>query len=82
MTLRENPKYSVGLKAFRDQCVDFFKNENAAKYVRDMMTSIGKIVYDEIYVYIWFICIYNVFLIFITLANLYILQKILKTLEK
>jgi hypothetical protein len=72
---------SSGLAAIRDQCMALFKSENAAKYLREFLAHVGRAVYDEIYVYIWFICIYNVFLIFITLANLFMIQRVARTLD-
>jgi hypothetical protein len=63
------------MKNIRDSCIEFFQNEDTRKNVRDIIKPIVNIIYNEIYVYIWFICIYNVFLIFIVLANLFLLLK-------
>ena len=36
-------------------------------------------VYNDIYIYVWLICIYHVFLILMIIINLYLLSKILAT---
>uniref|UniRef100_A0A6C0JI96 Uncharacterized protein n=1 Tax=viral metagenome TaxID=1070528 RepID=A0A6C0JI96_9ZZZZ len=66
------------MKNIRDTCIDFFKNEDIRKDVKEMVKPIVQIVYNELYLYIWFICFYNVFLIFIILANLFLLLKLLR----
>jgi hypothetical protein len=56
----------------------FLENEDIRRYVKEMTSSIVGIIYNEIYPYIWFICIYNVILIFVSMANLYINIRIWK----
>ena len=51
----------------------FFKKENIKNLSKEIIRPIVNIIYDELYPYIWFLCIYHVFLIFITLANLFLL---------
>ena len=53
----------------QDSCIEFFKKEDIQRYIKDCMSPLVGIIYNEIYPYIWFICMYNVFLIFLTLAN-------------
>jgi hypothetical protein len=48
------------------------------KEIKEFITSIFQMFYNEIYIYIWFICIYHVFLIFIILANLFLLLHLLR----
>ena len=55
---------------------DFFLTEDLGRYIKQFVKPIVQNVYNEIYTYIWFICIYNVFLIFITLANLILVYKL------
>ena len=64
------------MKSIRDTCIDFFKNEDIKKDVKDMVRPIVEMVYNEIYWYVWLICIYHVFFIVIILANLYLLLKL------
>lgn len=63
------------MKNIKDTCIDFFKNEDIKRDFREMFTPVVNIVYNELYIYIWFICIYIVFLTFIILANLFLLLK-------
>lgn len=74
------------MKSIRDTCIDFFKNEDIKRDVKAMILPIGGMIYNELYPYLWFICIYNVFLIFIVLANLILLLQLLrgrpKTIDK
>jgi hypothetical protein len=55
---------------------DLFITEDFNRYMRQFVKPIVNNIYNEFYVYIWFICIYNVFLIFFTLANLILLYKL------
>ena len=55
---------------------DFFLTEDLSRYIKQFVKPVVQNIYNEIYTYIWFICIYNVFLIFITLANLVLLYKL------
>ena len=55
---------------------DFFLTEDLSRYIKKLVKPIVLNIYNEIYTYIWFICLYNVFLIFITLANLILLYKL------
>ena len=65
------------MKNLRDNCMAFFQNESIKREIFDFVRPIVKIVYNEIYLYVWFICIYSIFLILITLANMFLLFKIL-----
>jgi hypothetical protein len=58
-----------------DVLTSFFQKEDIKKMSKEIIKPIVNIIYDEIYPYIWFICIYNVFLIFITLANLFLVIR-------
>lgn len=67
------------MKNIRDQCIEFFKNEEICKNIREMLKPLVTIVYNELYLYIWAICLFNIFLIIIVLANLYLLFRIIQT---
>ena len=58
-----------------DSYIDFFQKEDIKQYIKEIIRPIVNIIYYEIYPYVWFICIYNVFLIFLTLANMILLLK-------
>ena len=60
----------------RNVLVDFFKNEDIKRDVKDVIKPVVTFIYDEIYVYIWLICLYNVFFILVVLAILYLLIKL------
>ena len=66
------------MKTVKDTCIEFFQNEDIRKDVQEIIKPIVQIIYNEMYVYIWFICIYNVFLIFIIVANLFLLLRLLQ----
>ena len=66
------------MKSIRDKCIDFLKNEDTKRDVKEIIKPIVHIIYNEIYIYIWFICLYNVFLLFFDLANLFLMIKLLQ----
>jgi hypothetical protein len=65
------------MKSLRDICFELFENEDIKKDVKDMMKPVIQFIYNEMYIYLWFICIYHVIFIVIVLANLYLLLKLL-----
>jgi hypothetical protein len=67
------------MKNIRDTCIEFFQNEDIRKDVKEMLKPFVQIIYNELYLYIWFICFYNVFFIFIVLVNLFLLLKLLRS---
>ena len=64
------------MKSIRDSCVEFFQNEEIKKDIREIIKPIVDTIYNEINIYIWVICFYNVFLVFIILANLFLILKL------
>ncbi len=62
--------------------IDFFQNEDIKKNIKETLKPLVQILYNEIYIYIWFICIYNIFLLLAILANLYLLIRLLKMNQK
>jgi hypothetical protein len=66
------------MKNLRDTCIDFFKDETTKQDVKEMMKPIFSMIYNEIYIYIWIIAVYNIFFIFMILALLVILSKLLQ----
>ena len=70
------------MKNLRDTCIEFFKNEDLQKQVKEVIKPVGNMMYNEIYPYVWFICIYNVFLLFIILANLFLMIHLYQTVRK
>ena len=70
------------MKNIRETFIDFFKNEDIKRDVKDIIRPIGTILYNEIYIYLLLICIYHIFFIFIVLANLFLLLKLLNKVNK
>ena len=62
--------------------ISFLKNEEVTQYIKNLVGPLGTMIYNEVYVYMWFICIYNVFLIFLVLVNLVLLLKLLRNRDK
>jgi hypothetical protein len=57
-----------------DACLSYLKTDESKRYLKDnIIQPVGQIIYNEWYIYLWLICIYLVFLIFIVLANLILL---------
>ncbi len=68
------------MKSFMDTCIDFFQSEDMKKNMKGIIQPIGSMVYNEIYPYIWFLCIYLVLLTFLVLAILFLLLRVLNQL--
>lgn len=64
------------MKSIRESCVEFFQNEEIKKDIREIIKPIIDTIYNEINIYIWIICFYNVFLVFIILANLFLMLRL------
>lgn len=64
-------------KTLKDNCVELLKSEDTRKYIRELIRPICQIIYNEIYVYIWFICFYNFIILFLLIFNLYLLFRFL-----
>ena len=63
------------MKNIRDTCSDYLKKEAIKRDVRAVIQPIGILIYNELYVYLMFICIYHVFIALILLTILYILLR-------
>jgi len=70
------------MKTIRDTCIEFFKNEDIKQNLQEIIKPVVDIIYNEVYLYLWFICIYIVFLTFIILANLFLLIRLLRQLQE
>jgi len=64
-------------KNIKKSCIDFFQNEDIKLYIREVMKPLVDIIYNEIYIYIWILCIYNIFLFFFILAIFFLILKII-----
>lgn len=63
------------MKNIRDTCIDYLKKEDIKRDVRAVIQPIGILIYNELYVYLMFICIYHVFIALVLLTILYILLR-------
>ena len=52
---------------------EWLKNEDIQSNFRKASSVVVKAIYNEIYIYIWFICVYNIFLLIVVVINLYLL---------
>jgi hypothetical protein len=66
------------MQNIRETCLQFFQNEDIKRDVQEMIRPIVGIMYNELYPYLLLLCIYNIFLFFIVLANLVILLRLLR----
>jgi hypothetical protein len=66
-------------KQMWDTCLTYLKTDESRRYLKEnIIHPVGQVIYNEWYIYLWLICIYHVFLIFIVLANLIILLTVLR----
>lgn len=63
-------------KSLRDSCIDFFRNDDIKKEIKELLKPLVNIIYNEVYVYIWLICIYNILLFFSILTILFLLFRL------
>jgi hypothetical protein len=68
----------MSLKIIRDTCIEYLNKEDIKHDVKEILRSIVCAIYNEIYIYIWLICFYNVVFICIVLANFILLIRLLK----
>ena len=57
------------MKNIKDSCIHFFYNEDTRKDIKEILTPLGNIVYNEIYAYLWVICFYSIFLFVLLLFS-------------
>jgi hypothetical protein len=63
------------MQNIKEYFITFLRNEDIKREINQFVKPIVNTVYNEIYIYVWFICIYSVLLLVITLGNLFILLK-------
>jgi|TARA_B110000003_G_C16508465_1_gene480180 hypothetical protein len=68
------------MRSIKDSIIDFIQSEDIKRDVLSMVQPVYTNIYNELYPYLWFICIYMVILTFIILANLVLLMRVLNTL--
>ena len=62
------------MKNIRETFKHFFQNEDIKTDIKELlMKPIFHMIYNEIYLYLWIIALYNIFFVFIILAILFVL---------
>jgi len=68
------------MKSIRDSCIELLESEETRKNLREIIQPISSMIYNEMYPYIWLLCIYLVVVTFIILMNLLLLVRVLNQL--
>ena len=68
------------MKSIRDSCIELLESEDTRKNLREIIQPISSMIYNEMYPYIWLLCIYLVVVTFIILMNLLLLVRVLNQL--
>ena len=66
----------------RNSWIKLIDNEEIKKDVKEFIRPVFTMIYNEIYVYIWIICIYHIFFIFVILAILLLLLRYISKQSK
>lgn len=70
------PRYTTNLTMEESETTEqLFQSEDLKRLLKETLQTISEIVYNDMYPYIWFICIYHVFLIFITTVSLVMILR-------
>jgi len=65
------------MKTLKDTFNHFFQNEDIKTDIKELlMKPIFSMIYNEFYLYLWIIAVYNIFFVFIILSILCILLNI------
>lgn len=70
------------MASLRDRCMLFFQDENIKKDLRELARPVLDTIYDELNIYVWIVLVYSIFLVFIVLANLFLLIRLLRYSNK
>ena len=63
------------MNLYKEQFIEYFKDENISSDLRELFKPFLNTLYNEFYIYILILCIYNVFLFILILAIFYILLR-------
>jgi hypothetical protein len=55
---------------------EWLKNEDIQLNFRKASGAVATAIYNEMYIYILFICVYNIFLLIVVVINLYLLVSL------
>ena len=62
----------------RNACISFLQDQDIRKDIREMIKPLIQIMYNEIYVYLWLLCFYNLCLFLVILAILVLLIRLIQ----
>lgn len=65
------------MKSLKDRCIEFLKDKDIRNDMKEIITPLFDMIYNDMYLYIWLICIYNIFLIILIIINLYLSHRII-----
>ena len=68
------------MKSIKDSIIDFVKSEEIKQDLYSIVEPVRNSIYNELFPYLMFICIYIAVLTFIILANLILLVRLLNNL--
>jgi hypothetical protein len=65
------------MKTVWSNCMDYFQTDEAKRNLKEsIIAPMGQIIYHEMYFYVWLICFYHIFLIFLILSILVMLLRV------
>lgn len=68
------------MKSIKDSIIDFVKSEEIKQDLYSIVEPVRNSIYNELFPYLMFICIYIAVITFIILANLILLVRLLNNL--
>jgi len=69
------------MKSIKDSIIDFVKSEEIKQDLYSIVEPVRNSIYNELFPYLMFICIYIAVLTFIILTNLILLVRLLNNLS-
>jgi len=66
------------MKNLKDTCINFFHHEDTKNNIKEIFTPFVDIVYNELYIYLWIFCFFNIILFGLIVANIYLAVKLFK----
>lgn len=61
---------------------DFLKQDDVKKDIRELLSPLVNIIYNELYVYIWSICFFQILLFILVLTNLIMLLRVFSYIQR
>jgi hypothetical protein len=61
---------------------DFLNQDDVKKDIRELLSPLVNIIYNELYVYIWSICFFQILLFILVLTNLIMLLRMFSYIQR